>query len=117
EQTATTSVTITENPDAIISYDGSPYAVGSGTATVTLNETTPPSSGTYSSTPGLVIDAGTGDINLSTSLAATYTVTYTIAPAGGCLLYTTSADVILINTLKVWDGGAGTNNWGDANNW
>jgi hypothetical protein len=118
EQIATTSVTITENPDATISYEGSPYSVGIGTATVTLNETTtPPSAGTYSSTPGLVIDTNTGDINLSTSVANTYTVTYTIAASGGCLLYTTTADVTIINNIKVWDGGAGTNNWGDANNW
>lgn len=118
EQTATTSVTITENPDATISYDGSPYSVGIGTATVTLNETTtPPSAGTYSSTPGLVIDSSTGDIDLLTSVAATYTVTYTIAASGGCLLYSTIADITIINDTKVWDGGAGTNNWGDATNW
>ncbi|MBX2896129.1 MAG: T9SS type A sorting domain-containing protein [Cyclobacteriaceae bacterium] len=118
EQIATTSVTITENPDATISYEGSPYSVGIGTATVTLNETTtPPSAGTYSSTPGLVLDTNTGEIDLLTSTANTYTVTYTIAASGGCLLYTTTADVTIINNIKVWDGGAGTNNWGDANNW
>lgn len=118
EQTATTSVTITENPNATISYDGSPYSVGIGTADVTLNETvTPPSTGIYSSTTGLVIDSNTGEINLSSSVAGMYTVTYTIASAGGCQLYTTTADVTLINTIKVWDGGAGTSNWGDANNW
>jgi hypothetical protein len=118
EQTATASITITEDPDATISYDGSPYSIGSGTATVTLIETTtPPSAGTFSSTTGLALDTGTGDIDLSLSTAYTYTVTYTIPASGGCLLYTTTAEVTLINNLKVWDGGAGTTNWGDAENW
>lgn len=118
EQTATTTVTITENPDATIAYENSPYSIGTGVATVTLVEsTTTPSTGVYSSTTGLVINSNTGEINLSTSVAGTYTVTYTIAAAGGCLLYTTTTDVTLINNIKIWDGGAGTNNWGDAENW
>jgi hypothetical protein len=115
QQTATTNVTITTNPDATIAYTGSPYVIGGGTATVTL--TGGPIGGTYSSTAGLVINTSTGAVALTTSTPGTYTVTYTVAAAGGCALYTTTAMIILNLNLKVWDGGAGTVNWGDANNW
>ncbi len=79
--TTTTTVTITALPTATISYSGSPYCTTSGTATVTQ---TGQSGGTYSSTAGLSINSTTGDVNLSASTPGTYTVSYTIAAAGGC---------------------------------
>lgn len=87
----TTSITINAAPSATISYAGSPYCAGAGTASVTHTGTT---GGSYSAAPGgLSIDAATGAINLGVSAPGTYTVTYTIAPANGCVVYTTTASV------------------------
>ena len=89
---ATSSITITATPSATISYAGSPYCSTGGTATVTRTGTL---GGTYSSTTGLVVNSTNGDITLGTSTAGTYTVTYTVAAAGGCSLYTTTASVTI----------------------
>ena len=56
--------------------------------------------GTYSSTAGLTINAATGAITPSTSTAGTYTVTYTMAAAGGCAAQTATTSVT-ITTLPV----------------
>ncbi len=90
--TATTSVTITAAPSATISYSGTPYCSSAGTATITQTGTT---GGTYSSTAGLSINSSTGAINLSASTAGTYTVTYTVAAAGGCSIYSTTTSITI----------------------
>ena len=51
--------------------------------------------GTYSSTPGLIIDASTGAITPATSTAGTYTITYTMPAAGGCTAQTAATTVII----------------------
>lgn len=79
-------------PNATISYTGSPYCSNGGTAVVTRTGT---AGGVYSSSIGLVIDAATGTINLGTSVTGTYTVTYTIAAAGGCAVFTTTTSVTI----------------------
>ena len=90
----TTSVTITAVPIATFNYAGSPYCsneanplptfIGGGAA------------GTFSSTAGLVfISNSTGQVNLSASTAGTYTVTNTIAAAGGCGIVTSSAQITI----------------------
>ena len=107
------NITVTKAPLATISYIGSPYLSTTGTASVTSSGT---QGGIYSSTAGLSINTATGDVNLGASTDGTYIVTYTIAAAGGCSIYTTTTN-ITVYTYKTWDGGAGTNNWGDANNW
>ncbi|MEO6963664.1 MAG: hypothetical protein ABIY90_16960, partial [Puia sp.] len=73
--TVTATVTINALPTAIISYAGSPYCA-TGTATVTQ---TGQGGGAYSSTAGLSLNAATGAINLATSTAGVYTVTYTFS--------------------------------------
>ncbi|MFT3934721.1 MAG: gliding motility-associated C-terminal domain-containing protein [Chitinophagaceae bacterium] len=83
------TVTINPLPTASISYAGTPYCA-SGTANVTQ---TGQGGGTYSSTTGLSINASTGVINLSTSTAGTYTVTYTFSD-GNCSNTTTASVVI-----------------------
>ncbi|MFM7022505.1 MAG: beta strand repeat-containing protein, partial [Flavobacteriales bacterium] len=88
--TATTSVTVTAAPSATISYSGSPMCSSAGAQSVTFSGT---AGGTFSSTAGLTINAATGEIDPATSTAGTYTVTYTVAPAGGCLIYTTTTSV------------------------
>ena len=93
----TTNVTITALPVATISYAGSPYCSDAGVATVTF---TGNAGGTYTSDAGLVINAATGEIDLAASASGTYTVTYTIAAAGGCDAVTATAQVT-ITTLPV----------------
>ena len=88
--TKTTTVTITDPPSATISYNGSPYCSNAGTATVSR---TGNAGGTYTSTAGLTINSTTGNITLGTSTAGTYTVTYTIAAAGGCTAYSATTSV------------------------
>jgi hypothetical protein len=85
--------TVTTPPAATISYAASSYCTNAGTATVTRTGT---AGGTYSSTPGLTINAATGDVTLGTSTPGTYTVTYTVAPAGGCPVFTTTASITII---------------------
>jgi hypothetical protein len=86
--TTTASVTINALPTATISYS-SPYCA-TGTGTVTQTGQT---GGTYSSTAGLIIDVTTGDINLATSTAGTYLVTYTFT--NGSCSNTTTASVTI----------------------
>ncbi|MBF9142771.1 Ig-like domain-containing protein [Hymenobacter properus] len=88
--TATTTVTITAAPVATFSYATSAGCVGS-TSAVTPTLGTGASAGTFSSTTGLTINATTGAINLATSTAGTYTVTNTVAAAGGCAAATATA--------------------------
>jgi Bacterial Ig-like domain/Ig-like domain CHU_C associated len=90
--TTTANVTITTAPAATIAYAGSPYCSNIATATVTRTGTT---GGVYSSTTGLSINATTGDVNIATSTAGTYTVTYTVAAAGGCALFTTTTSITI----------------------
>jgi uncharacterized delta-60 repeat protein len=83
---------------ATISYPGSPYFTGPGSATVTLTGTT---GGTFGATPaGLSIDANTGTIDLATSLPGTYNVSYIVASGIGCGLYTTNASVTLASSFS-----------------
>jgi len=100
--TATTSVTITTLPSATISYAGSPFckSLSSGQA-VTRTGT---SGGSYSSTAGLTIDANTGAITPSSSTAGTYTVTYTMAAAGGCSAQTATS-LVTINAQPTASAG------------
>jgi Bacterial Ig-like domain/Ig-like domain CHU_C associated/Secretion system C-terminal sorting domain len=88
----TTSITITAAPAATITYGAAPYCSNAGTANVTRTGTT---SGVYSSTTGLSINASSGAVTLATSIAGTYTVTYTIAAAGGCAIFTTTAPITI----------------------
>jgi Ig-like domain CHU_C associated/Secretion system C-terminal sorting domain len=90
--TSTTPITITAAPSATISYTGSPYCSNVATAAVTRTGTT---GGVYSSTAGLSLNASTGAVNIATSTAGTYTVTYTIAAAGGCAIFTTNAPITI----------------------
>jgi hypothetical protein len=93
EFNTTTSVTITEAPDASILYAGDPFCTSSTPVTVTL---TGDGGGTYSALPaGLTIDPATGTITPATSTPGTYTVTYTIASGGGCPEFTTTTTVTI----------------------
>ena len=94
----TTAITITAAPVVTsIAYTSGTVCSNSGLQSVTLVGTP---GGVYSSTAGLTINSGTGQIDPSTSTAGPYTVTYTIPAAGGCaLVFTTTS--ITITTLPV----------------
>ncbi|HMG82231.1 MAG TPA: hypothetical protein VK559_04280 [Ferruginibacter sp.] len=87
-----TRVIISPIPAAIISYAG-PYSSTNAVAqAVTLTGT---HGGTFSSSAGLTINAVTGAVTPSTSTIGTYTVTYTIAAAGGCSVQTAQTTVTI----------------------
>ncbi|HMQ75987.1 MAG TPA: HYR domain-containing protein, partial [Flavobacteriales bacterium] len=75
------TINVVAAPDATIAYDASPYCKTAGSASVTLTGSL---GGTFSSTAGLVIDAGSGEVDLSASTPGTYMVSYFIAPTAVC---------------------------------
>jgi gliding motility-associated-like protein len=91
--TATTAITVTALQSAAFNYTASPICqngtnplptfIGSG------------GTGTFTSTAGLNVSAGTGSINLSLSSAGIYTVTNTIAAAGGCPLVSETSTITI----------------------
>jgi len=90
--TATTSVTITNTPVATFSYAGSPYCSNATNPSPTFSGGAV--AGTFSSAPGLVfVSTSTGQVNLASSTPATYTVTNTIAAAGGCSAITATSSI------------------------
>ncbi|CAM4160613.1 T9SS type A sorting domain-containing protein [Gillisia limnaea] len=94
--TATTEVTITPLPTAIISYESSPFCSSDAAdKLVTLTGTHAYTGGTYSSTSGLDINASTGIIKAANSQPDTYTVTYTLPAASGCGIVTATTDVTI----------------------
>jgi Ig-like domain CHU_C associated/Secretion system C-terminal sorting domain len=103
--TTTAPITITAAPSATINYAGSPYCPATNTATVTRTGTT---GGVYSSTTGLVINATTGEVNIATSTAGTYVVTYTVAANAGCAAFTTTANIV-INAVSTAPTSASAN--------
>ena len=90
--TITASVTINALPPATISYAGNPYC-NSGTALVTQ---TGQNGGSYSSTPGLSLNAATGAIDLAASSTGSYLVTYSFGN-GTCTNTTTTSITINAN--------------------
>ena len=75
----TVSVTVNPLDNASFNYGAAAYCVNAADPTPTI---TGLAGGTFSSTAGLSINAGTGVIDLSVSTPGTYTVTYTTA--GSC---------------------------------
>ncbi len=99
-------------PTAAISYEGSPYG-NSGIASVTLTGTP---DGTFSSSPGLVINPASGQIDLAASTPSAYTVTYTIASTGPCAVFQTSA-TITIDAHVLYVNLTNTNPSQDGSSW
>jgi hypothetical protein len=93
---ATATVTITAAPTATIGYVNSPYCRTITTAqSVSRTGTT---GGVYSASPsGLSINTSTGSITPSLSATGTYTVSYTIAAAGGCAAVVKTTSVVINN--------------------
>ncbi len=70
----TISGTFTGQENGTITYPQTNYCVNGTNPTPTIVGVT---GGTFSSTPGLSINSSTGQINLASSTAGTYTITYT----------------------------------------
>ncbi|TWO30723.1 HYR domain-containing protein, partial [Seonamhaeicola sediminis] len=94
-ETATTSVTITEEPTATISYNGPFCDSETNPQSVTLNGTGAYTGGTYSAPAGLSINTSSGAITPSASTPGIYTVTYTIPASGGCGTETATTSVTI----------------------
>lgn len=89
----TASITITANPSATIAYTFSTYCQTASTINVNRTGT---SGGTYTASPaGLSINASTGAVDLALSTTQPYTVTYTLAAAGGCAQVQTTASLTI----------------------
>ena len=97
--TAIDSVFVTINPldDASFSYSAAAYCADDADPTPTI---TGLGGGTFSSTAGLSINAGTGQIDLSASTPGTYTVTYTTS--GPCP--NSSNQVVTVNATPTISG-------------
>ncbi len=95
--TNTVLVAVGAGPSATIAYEASP-CTGADTLAVTHTGTT---GGLYSAPAGLDLDAITGTVTLSGSIAGIYTVTYTVAASGTCPLYTTTASVTVANKYTI----------------
>ena len=108
---ADANIAINASANATISYDGSPYCLNSGTASVTFSGD---AGGTYTSDAGLSINSTNGDVDLAASTAGTHTVTYTVNSSIFCGIFTTTAD-ITINSQS-WTGAVNTD-WNNAGNW
>lgn len=92
--TSSQTINITSAPDASFTYANTAYCLGSGNPTPVFGAGA--GAGTFSSTTGLnFVSAGTGEINLATSVAGTYTVTNTIAASGSCPASSETFDITL----------------------
>jgi len=91
--TANTTITINSTPSAAIQYAAPSFCSGSNSIEQVIISGTP--GGTFTSSPGLSIDAATGAINPLLSKPGTYTITYTVAPSAPCPGFVTSTSVII----------------------
>jgi len=107
---ASTTVTISSLPIATFIYRGTttPTFINGGVA------------GTFSSTTGLnFVSASTGEVDLTTSTAGTYTVTNTIAASSGCGIVTANSPITVTSyhtVAFIWTGTA-SSDWNDPQNW
>jgi hypothetical protein len=110
----TIDITVNPLPVATFSYTGSPYLCNASNPLPTFSGGGV--AGTFSSTSGLVfISTATGQVNLTASTPGTYTVTNTIAPAGGCSVVI-ATNTITISFGLVWTGAV-SSDWNLPGNW
>lgn len=91
--TVTTSITLTDSPDAEFSYSSSSFCVNAADPSPIF--VAGANAGVFSSTAGLVINANTGVIDVSESTPGSYVVTNDIAAVGACPsdMHTTTVDI------------------------
>jgi gliding motility-associated-like protein len=100
---STQTITITDSPNAEFSY---PSSVCETSANVFPNFVSGASAGVFSAIPsGLILaNTSTGEIDMTSSVLGTYTITNFIAPAAGCASATYSTS-ITINEAATVDAG------------
>ena len=103
--TATTSITINSLDNAAFAYSASSYEPTDADPTPTITGLT---GGTFSSTSGLVfVDSGTntgsstGEIDLSASTIASYTITYDTTSSGSSVCPNTSTQSVEISVAAI----------------
>ncbi|HOZ76949.1 MAG TPA: hypothetical protein PLY34_03090, partial [Ferruginibacter sp.] len=88
------TATVTALPVATFSYSASPYCASAANPLPAFSGGGV--AGLFSSASGLVfVSTVTGEIDLAASTPGTYTVTNTIAAAGGCAVVTASSDITI----------------------
>ncbi|KAA9325363.1 T9SS type A sorting domain-containing protein [Hymenobacter busanensis] len=105
---STQTVTITTAPLASFSYAGTSYCTSGTNPAPAFG--TGASAGTFSSASGLSLNAATGVITLAASTPGTYSVTNTIAAAGGCAAAsaTTTVTITAAPNAALTAGGSTT---------
>jgi hypothetical protein len=92
--TPTQVLTVVNGASAAFTYPAGTRCAGS-TATLAPTLGADASAGRFTAPSGLAINATTGEISLSGSVAGTYTVTNTLAAANGCAAATSTATVTI----------------------
>jgi|GEM_PF-1000908 len=88
------TATVTALPVATFSYNASPYCASAADPLPIFNGGGV--AGVFSSAAGLVfVNTATGEIDLDASTPGSYTVTNTIAAAGGCAIVTATNDITI----------------------
>ena len=109
------AITVTPTPIATFSYTGDPYCQNNTNPLPTFSGGGV--AGVFSSTAGLVfVSTATGEVDLIASTPGTYTVTNTIAAAGGCATIVATSS-ITVYALSTWTAGNNSTDWFDAGNW
>ncbi|WP_151087731.1 beta strand repeat-containing protein [Hymenobacter baengnokdamensis] len=91
---STQTVTITAPATAAFSYPTTAVCAGT-TGMVLPTLAAGATAGTFTSSTGLSLNATTGAVDVSGSVAGTYTVTNTVAASGGCAAVTATATIII----------------------
>jgi hypothetical protein len=104
-----TAVSVTVNPatTATFAYPGSAFCLGSPNSLPTVTGT---AGGTFTSTPGIVLNTATGEIDLTASAPGAYAVTYTVSgpcPSSAAAAVTLSAAPVATFSYVPTAGGAG----------
>lgn len=108
------SLTVTPIPVATFSYTGSPYCPTDSNPLPTFSGGG--IAGTFSSAAGLVfISTATGQVDLSASTPASYTVTNTVAATGGCGEVSATSDITILSG-ETWTGAIDSD-WNKTGNW
>ena len=110
---STTTITITKSTVPVTAFSYSSPVCTSVATLSTVQSAGFATGGLFLSTAGLSINAATGVIDLKTSTAGTYTITYTVAPTP-CTTEGTSNTVITITSPPAATVAAGIQRCGDG---
>jgi hypothetical protein len=104
--TSNQTITISTAQDASFNYAAPSYCTNGANPSPVFGMGA--SAGTFSSSAGLFINSGTGEVNLAASTPGTYTVTNTIPASGGCAADTKTANITINATPTATISGGGS---------